>query len=201
MPPSDAIRPGRPPAADATPSYARDRACSRRELRRLRRAQGLAAAAPRGGRGGPVHRGAADAGDGAAGRDARQDREDHDPGPGRAVPEGQGEPAVQRGLARPALGQRLHLRGDMAGLRPRRLRHRRLRAADRRLAGQPDGHRRLRARRPRTSDPPAPAREGHGARRTLRQGQPISRHPVHRAPGRGRHRRCCHERGGDLGLA
>ena len=81
-----------------------------------RRAQGLVAAAPRGGRGGPVHRGAADASDGAAGRGARQDREDHDPGPGRAVPAGPREAPVPRARAEHALGQRLHLRRDVAEL-------------------------------------------------------------------------------------
>ena len=45
-----------------------------------------------------------------------------------------------------ALGLRLHLRRDLDRLRLRRLRHRRLRPPDRRLAGLTDGACRLRAR-------------------------------------------------------
>ena len=55
--------------------------------------------------------------------------------PGRPLPAGPGEPAVPGAAAERALGVGLHLRRDLAGLRLRRLRDRRLRPADRRLAG------------------------------------------------------------------
>ena len=116
------VRP-RPAGRRAAP---RDRAGARRELRRLRRAQGVEAAASRGRRGGPVHRGAADASDGVAGRGAGEDREDDGPEPGSTLPAGPREPTVPRALAEPAVGQRLHLRRHLVRLRLRRLRHRRL---------------------------------------------------------------------------
>ena len=42
---------------------------------------------------------------------------------GHALPDGQGEPPVPRAAAEHAVGVGLHLRGDMARLRVRRLRH------------------------------------------------------------------------------
>ena len=133
---------------------------------------------------------------GAAGRCARQAGADHHPRQGAAVPARPGEATVPRARAEHALGQRLHLRRDVAGLRPRRLRHRRLRAEDRRLARQSHRHGGLRwrgpsvrARRARAGDPPAPAREGRGAGRTL--GSRVVRalpSATTRAPHRGGHR-------------
>ena len=55
------------------------------------------------------------------------------------MPAGQGEPPVPRAGAEHAVGQRLHLCRHLAGLRLRRLRHRRLRPPHRRLAGEPHG--------------------------------------------------------------
>ena len=153
-----------------------------------RRAQGLAPARPRGRRGRPLHRGAADARHGAARGGARQDREDDGPGPGCTVPAGPREAAVPRARAGSAVGQRLHLRRHLAGLRLRRLRHRRLRAEDRGLARQPQRDGELRARRAGASHPPAPARQGYRADRALGPRVAVSCHSVHRAPGRGRHR-------------
>ena len=116
----------------------------RRELRGLRRAQGLAADAARGLRRRPLHGGAADARDGPAGRDPRQAGAHDDQRQGRAVPAGPRQPAVPCAGAEQAVGVGLHLRRDLGGLRLRRLRHRHLRPADRRLAGQPHGARQLR---------------------------------------------------------
>ena len=111
------------------------------------------------------------------------------PEPGCTVPAGPREAAVPRARTRPAVGQRLHLRGDVAGLRLRRLRHRRLRAEDRGLARQPQRDGELRARRAGASHPPAPARQGYRADRAPSdRGVAVSCHSVHRAPGRGRHR-------------
>ena len=52
---------------------------------------------------------------------------------------GPGEPAVPGAAAEPAVGVGFHLCRDLAGLRLRRLRHRRLRPPHRRLAGVADG--------------------------------------------------------------
>ena len=91
--------------------------------------------APGGHRGGPLHGGTPDAADGPAWRRARQGDQDHDRRQGGALPGGQGEPAVPGAAAERAVGVGFHLRGDLAGLRLRRLRHRCLRPPHRRLAG------------------------------------------------------------------
>jgi putative transposase len=77
-----------------------------------------------------------------------------------AMPAGQGEPPVPRARAEHAVGQRLHLCRHLAGLRLRRLRHRRLRPPHRRLAGQPHGPCRVRSRCPGTGRSSAAARKG-----------------------------------------
>ena len=66
----------------------------------------------------------------------------------RRLPARPGEPAVPCAAPERAVGVGFHLRRDLAGLRLRGLRHRRLRPPHRRLAGQPYGSCSLRARRP-----------------------------------------------------
>ena len=102
----------------------------------LRGPEDLEAAAAGGRSRGPLHGRAADAapraGRGGAGpgvpADDRAGR--HDP-----APAGSGHAPVHGGAAEPAVGRGPDLRGDLAGVRLRSLRHRRLLAADRRLAG------------------------------------------------------------------
>ena len=65
--------------------------------------------------------------------------QDHDQRQGGAVPAGPRQPAVQGATAERAVGVGLHLCLDLGGLRLRRLRHRRLRPAHRRLAGVTHG--------------------------------------------------------------
>jgi hypothetical protein len=96
-----------------------------------RGAQETAAAQPRGRRGRPVHRGAADAGHGAAGRGAGRARAHHRARRGAAMPARPGEAPAPRARAGSVVGERPHPRGDLGGLRPHSLRHRRLRAARR----------------------------------------------------------------------
>jgi transposase InsO family protein len=64
-----------------------------------------------------------------------------------AVPVGPRPSAVPGGTPERAVAFRLHLCGDLGRLRLRRLHHRRVRAADRRLARVTNGARELRARR------------------------------------------------------
>ena len=85
---------------------------------------------------GPLHGRAADATPGLARRHARQGGAHHDQRCQGTVPAGPGQPAVQGRSAQPALGLGLHLRLDLAGLAVRGLRHRRVRPAHRRLAGE-----------------------------------------------------------------
>jgi putative transposase len=121
------------------------RRCSRRELPGLRRAQGLAAAAREGF-------------DVARCTVARLMRAmglqgvirgkpcDHGERQGGAPARSTASTASSRRRAERALGLGLHLCRHLGGLRLRGLRHRRLRPAHRRLAGEPDGACRLRAR-------------------------------------------------------
>ena len=73
---------------------------------------------------------------------------DNDQRQGGPVSAGSREPPVPALARRTAVGRGLYLRRDLGRLRLRGLRHRRLRAADRRLAGQQHGSRRLRSGRP-----------------------------------------------------
>ena len=75
-----------------------------------------------------------------------------------AVPAGPSQPAVPGRAAEPAVGLGLHVRLDLARLGVRGLRHRRLRAAHRRLARQQLDADRLRARRAGAGAVRAPAR-------------------------------------------
>ncbi len=111
------------------------------ELPGLRRAESLAAVAPQGDRGCPLHRRPADAGDGASRRRSWQGGPHDGERQGGAVPARPREPGLQGASAQRPLGRRLHLRRDLDGLRPRCLRRRCLRPADRRLAGITDGPR------------------------------------------------------------
>ena len=106
----------------------------RRELRRLWCAQGLAAADARRPRCCPLHGGTADASRGFAGRDSRQAGQNHDQRQGDTVPVGPRQSPVQSGAPECALALRLHLCGDVGGLRLCRLRHRCVCAAHRWLA-------------------------------------------------------------------
>src|SRR5512134_3771576 len=63
------------------------------------------------------------------------------------MPTGQGEQAVRRRQAEPAVGVRFYIRRHLERCRLCRLRHRRLCPKDRRLARQPDGHGGLCSRR------------------------------------------------------
>ena len=108
-----------------------DPARLRGELPGLRRAQGLAAAEARRLRCRPVHRGAADEGPWASGRNPGEAGQNHRLGQVRAMPAGPGGPAVEGSGPEHAVGQRFHIRRHLAGLRARRLRHRRLRSEDR----------------------------------------------------------------------
>ena|SRR6056297_3261456 len=83
----------------------------------------------------------------------RQAAQDDHPRQERPMPAGQGEPAVPRACAEYALGQRFHLRRYLERLRLRGIRHRRLRAPDCRLAGEPNSACGLRPRCPRTGRP------------------------------------------------
>lgn len=74
--------------------------------------------------------------------------EDDDQRQGRAMPVGQGEPAVPGAKTQRPLSLGLHLRRDLGWLRIRRLRDRRLRPPHRRLASVAQPSRRLRSRRP-----------------------------------------------------
>ncbi len=89
---------------------------------------------------------APDAADGSAGRDPRQAGQDHDQRQGGAVPARPRQPPVPGATAERAVGLRLHLCRDLGGLRLRRLRHRCLCPAHRRLARVADGAAELRAR-------------------------------------------------------
>ena len=152
------------------------------ELPGLRGAQGVAPAPPRGHRGGPVHGSAADArtrpsrgragpaGDDDSGGEARVPR-----GPG---PSGVSGPAPERVMAR-----RTHLRGDMAGVRLRRVRHRRRCAAHRGLACLTRFAPTLRSTRSRCCTSAAWVLVTPWRARIS-----IPLHPVYRTPGRGRHR-------------
>src|SRR6266704_669610 len=106
------------------------------QRRAVRRLEGLGPAQPRGNRGGPVQRGAADAQAGAARGAPRRVEEatDHGARPVPAQAGGPGEPRLRAGCAGPAVGGRLHLRGHPGGHRLYRVRHRRVRPADRRVA-------------------------------------------------------------------
>ena len=72
--------------------------------------------------------------------------------PGGSVPARPREPGLQGAAPERALGRRLHLRRHLARLRLRRVRHRCLRPADRRLAGVAHG------RRPASSSTPSSRR-------------------------------------------
>ena len=155
----------------------------------LRGPEGLEAAAA-GGRGrGPLHGRAADAapraGRGGAGPGVPAD----DP-PGRrgATAAGPGHAPVHRDAAEPAVGRGPDLRGDLAGLRVRGLRHRRLLAADRRLAGVELAAQRSRPRCPGAGALRSPDRPGRPAGASQRSGRPISVDSLHGAAGRGRDR-------------
>ena len=95
---------------------------------------------------------------GLQGVDARQGGAHDGQRQGSAVPAGPGQPAVPGAAAERAVGLGLHLRRDLAGLRLRGLRHRRVRPAHRRLAGVAHGARRLRARCAGAGAARAPAR-------------------------------------------
>ena len=94
-----------------------------------------------------------DAGHGPSGGDPGQAFADNDQRQGGPLSAGSCEPAVPRFRAEPPVAGRLYVCRDLGRLRLCRLRHRRLRAADRRLASQQDGARGLRPGRPRTGAP------------------------------------------------
>jgi hypothetical protein len=103
---------------------------------------------------------AADAADGVGGCDPRQGGEDHRQRPRRALSARPGESAVPGGETERLVGRGLHLCRYLAGLRLRRLHHRRLRAAHHRLARIPLGTNRFCARCPGAGPlrpPPRPA--------------------------------------------
>ena len=129
----------------------RDSARLGRQLAGLWAAEGLEAAAARGPPRRALHRGAPDAGHGPCGRGARARVDDHDAGRRRRrAAGGSGRAAVRRDAAESALGRGLHLRRDLARLRLRRVRHRRLCASHRRLARLGVAAHRLRPRCART---------------------------------------------------
>ena len=167
----------------------RDRTRARRELRRPRGPQGLAAAAPRGRRDRPARTverlmramGLRGAVRGRAVKTTvqnpalpcpldRVNRQFHAPAPDRLWVSDFTYVATWQGFAHVAFV---------------------IDAYARRIAGrarQSHRHGGLRGGRARSGDPPAPAHEGRGARRTLGSRVAISCPSVHRAPGRGRHR-------------
>ena len=85
---------------------------------------------------------------GLRGRDPGQAFADNDQRQGGPLSAGSCEPTVPRFRAEPSVARRFYLCRDLGRLRLCRLRHRRLRPADRRLAGQQDGACRLRPGRP-----------------------------------------------------
>ena len=110
------------------------------------------------GRGGPLHRGTADALDGPAWSGSRACLPDHDDGRQvRGVSPGPGRARVPRERLKPAVGSGPDLRGDLGRLRLRCVRHRRLFAFHRRLAGVEFVKKRSGARRPRRGSSRAPA--------------------------------------------
>ena len=144
--PVDVLSPARADTSDPTRRAARaqrddelrDRDSARlgRELPGLRAAEGLAAVAARGHPGGPLHGRAPDAGDGAAGRRPGPGVGHDHPAGGRRRPAGRpGRPRLHGDPPEPALGGRLHVRRDLARVCLRRVRHRRLCAADCRAGG------------------------------------------------------------------
>ncbi len=156
------------------------------EFPRLRGRQSVAPARARNDSGGALHGGAVDAGPGPPGRDARARLHDHDErGRGGAARRSRAAPLHGDPPER-ALGRRSHVRGDVARLRLRRLRHRRLRAADCRLARRHDLAIGSGARRARASA--ARASRSRWPRASQRSRRAIPRDPLHRAPGRRRHR-------------
>ena len=136
--------------------------------------------------GGPLHGGAPDARAGPAGRGAGQGLQDDDTGRCGGAARRPGAAAVPGRPPEPAVGGGLYLRRDLGGLGLRGLRHRCLRPPHRRLAGgELDAH------------GPGAGCAGAGtvvADRDRRAGasqrprQPVPVDPLHRAPGRGRHR-------------
>src|SRR5690606_4357329 len=99
-----------------------DRPGLAREPPDLRGAQGVAAVAPGRREGCPLHGGAADAPGWPSGRGARQAAQVDRPGARGGEADGSGETAVHRRPAERLVGERLHLRADVAGLRVRGLR-------------------------------------------------------------------------------
>lgn len=119
-----------------------------REQTGLWRAQGVATIGPRGLPRSALHGAASDVSPGAGGSSAGQGREDHAQRQVHALSARPGEQAVPRGAAECAVGERLHLRFNLERIRLRCVRHRRVRATDRRLEGVGLGPHRLRARCP-----------------------------------------------------
>ena len=141
-------RPGGPahrPGETATQSQARPGPDGRyptrirRELRRLRRAQGVAPARAGGKRGRPMHGGPLDAQGGPARGRTRPRGPNHRQQSGNTLSTRPSEPAVPRAMPERAVAVGLHLRRDLARLRLRRLRHRRLCPPHRGLAREPHG--------------------------------------------------------------
>ncbi|CAA9310730.1 MAG: Mobile element protein, partial [uncultured Gemmatimonadaceae bacterium] len=186
-PPASRGRPGAPlaPAATRHGTRCEDHRGAQGQLRGVRRAEGVAPA-PAGRRArGALHGRAADARGGAAGRRARgqgaHDAPDGGPRRGGAGPRAA---AVQRRAPEPALGGRFHVRGDLARLRVRRLRGRRVLSAHRRLARS---HRDAHGPRARRAGPGAlRPRARWPARSSLRPRLAIRRHALHGATSRGR---------------
>ena len=92
----------------------------RRELRRLRGAQGVAAARPRGHRCGLLHGGAPDARHGPAGGRAGEKGPHHGAGSLGSLPARPGEPGVQSTSSQRASGVGFHICRDLVGLRQRK---------------------------------------------------------------------------------
>ena len=134
-------------------SEGRDPARVRGELPRLWRAQGLASVAAGRLLRRALHGRPADAGHGPSGGDPGQACADNDQRQGGPLSAGSCEPTVPRFRAGPSVARRFYLCRDLGRLRLCRLRHRRLRPADRRLESQPDSARRLRPGRPGTGAP------------------------------------------------
>ncbi len=127
--------PGRPARWRGGPGGALD--AVRRELCGLRRTQGLAPDAVRGLHRRTLHRGAVDARDGPAGRDPRQAGAHDAQRSGRTLPVGPRQSPAPCAGARQPLAIGLQIRSHLGGVSLRRVRDRRPRPSDRRLARQP----------------------------------------------------------------